>query len=122
MAGIGDDEVTELIADNLRYCDQLLRTATPVDTNGFDGTVQVIVASRTGQGAAPATWDPVPAWSTTLGREPESLTLDTDHAGLVSDDGWDSIAVHRPRPRRTGRPLTLPESSHDADNDHQRSP
>ena len=92
MAGIGDDEVTELIADNLRYCDQLLRTATPVDTNGFDGTVQVIVASRAGQGAAPATWDPVPAWSTTLGREPESLTLDTDHAGLVSDDGWDSIA------------------------------
>ena len=92
MGGIGDDEVTEMITGNLRYCDQLLRTATPVDTNGFDGTVQVIVASRAGQGAAPATWDPVPAWSTTLGREPESLTLDTDHAGLVSDDGWDSIA------------------------------
>ena len=32
------------------------------------------------------------AWSTTLGREPDSFTLDTDHAGLVTDDGWDRIA------------------------------
>lgn len=42
--------------------------------------------------AAPATWAPVHTWSTTLGREPDSLTLDTDHAGLVTDDGWDRIA------------------------------
>ncbi|WP_420099275.1 condensation domain-containing protein [Corynebacterium sp.] len=88
------------LRENLAFCDALLRSAAPVDLSGFTGTAQIIVATRADHrlvgrpddtGAAHG-WDPVPAWRAALPRDPDTLSLDTTHAGLTSDDGWDRIA------------------------------
>ncbi|MGO1948444.1 MAG: condensation domain-containing protein [Mycobacteriaceae bacterium] len=93
MPGTSDgDGGTETLRANLEFCDSLLQSASPVDLTGFTGDVQVVTASRAASGtAAPAVWDPVPAWTGALGRTPAHLTLDTTHSGLVTPDGWDRI-------------------------------
>lgn len=87
------------LRENLVFCDALLRSAAPVDLSGFTGAAQIIVATRADHrladrsddtGAAHG-WDPIPAWRTVLPRDPETLSLDTTHAGLTSDGGWDRI-------------------------------
>jgi amino acid adenylation domain-containing protein len=82
-----------LLSRNLRFCDRLLRTATPVDMSGFPGTAQLFIATRADARLTdhPA-WDPAPAWRATLPREPDVLSLPTTHAGLAGDDGWTRIA------------------------------
>ncbi|AHW63164.1 Putative non-ribosomal peptide synthetase [Corynebacterium glyciniphilum AJ 3170] len=88
------------LSANLAFCDALLRSATPVDLSGFAGTAQIVVATRaddrltglSGNTAAAGRWDPVSAWRGVLPRDPDTLSLDTTHAGLTSDNGWDCIA------------------------------
>lgn len=100
QAGTSGLSALPALRENLAFCDTLLRSAAPVDLSGFTGTAQIIVATRADHrlagrpddtGAAHG-WDPVPAWRTALPRDPETLSLDTTHAGLTSDDGWDRIA------------------------------
>ncbi|MGO1992162.1 MAG: condensation domain-containing protein [Corynebacterium sp.] len=88
---------TDTLLANLAYCDRLMRSATPVDLGGFTGRLQVVVATSADERLAEherpgIVWDPAPAWRDALPHEPDVLSLDTTHAGLVTDDGWDAIA------------------------------
>jgi non-ribosomal peptide synthetase component F/aryl carrier-like protein len=88
----GLDDLDDLLAANLRYCDSLLRGAAPVDLRGVPTTQLVVATRQDALVGGPGDWDPAPAWTGALGTAPHTLPLDLTHADLATDTGWDAIA------------------------------